>query len=68
MGIFRFDRNSGPTRDRTGGYMIGRIGEKHSGPGGEIVLVEYSEAICLRDEREGIRNPLHRVQGQAEGL
>jgi hypothetical protein len=52
MSVFRFDKTSAPTRDQYERYMIGQIDEKHFGPGGEIVLIEYPEAVYLRDDRE----------------
>jgi hypothetical protein len=54
MSVFRFDKNSGPTQSQNERYMIGEIDEKHFGPGGEIVLIEYPDAIYLRDDREHI--------------
>jgi len=54
MSVFRFDKNSAPTRDQRERYMIGEIDEKHFGPGGQIVLIEYPEAVYLRDHREHI--------------
>jgi hypothetical protein len=35
--------------------MIGEIEKKHYGPGGQIVLIEYPDAVYLRDDREHIR-------------
>lgn len=55
MSVFRFEENSAPTQDQRERYMIGEINEKHFGPGGLIVLIEYPEAIYLRDDREHIR-------------
>jgi hypothetical protein len=52
MSVFRFDKNSVPTTDQYERYMIGEIGRKYFGPGGEIVLIEYPEATYLRNERE----------------
>jgi hypothetical protein len=34
--------------------MIGEISEKHFGPDGQIVLIEYPEAVYLRDDREHV--------------
>jgi len=52
MSVFRFDKNSAPTPDQAERYMIGEIERKHFGPGGQIVLIEYPEAVYLRNERE----------------
>ena len=52
MSVFRFEENSAPTQDQRERYMIGEINEKHFGPGGLIVLIEYPEAVYLRDDRE----------------
>jgi hypothetical protein len=54
MSVFRFDKNSAPTQDQRERYMIGEIDEKHFGPGGQIVLIEYPEAVYIRDDREHI--------------
>jgi hypothetical protein len=54
MSVFRFEKNSAPTKDQRERYMIGEIDEKHFGPGGQIVLIEYPEAVYLRDHREHI--------------
>jgi hypothetical protein len=55
MSVFRFDKGSGPTQDQRERYMIGEIDQKHFGSEGQIVLIEYPEAIYLRDDREHIR-------------
>jgi hypothetical protein len=55
MSVFRFDKNSAPTKDQREQYMIGEIDEKHFGPEGQIVLTEYPEAMYLRDDREQVR-------------
>ena len=55
MSVFRFERDAGPTEDQRERYMIGEIDEKHFGPGGQIVLVEYPDAIYLRDDAEQVR-------------
>jgi hypothetical protein len=36
-------------------YMIGEIEERHFGPEGQIVLIEYPEAVYLKDDRDDIR-------------
>ena len=54
MSVFRFDKNSAPTQDQRERYMIGVIKEEHFGPDGKIVLIEYPEAVYLRDDREHI--------------
>ncbi|MGD0081211.1 MAG: hypothetical protein ABSB80_11275 [Methanoregula sp.] len=55
MSVFRFDKNSAPTREQRERYMIGETDEKHFGPGGQVVLIEYPEAVYLRDDREHTR-------------
>jgi len=55
MSVFRFESDSAPTEDQRERYMIGEITEKYFGPGGLIVLIEYPEAIYLRDDQELIR-------------
>lgn len=55
MSVFRFDKNSAPTEDQRERYMIGEIDEKHFGPDGHIVLIEYPGAIYLRDDRQHTR-------------
>ncbi|MCK9632525.1 MAG: hypothetical protein M0R30_12915 [Methanoregula sp.] len=52
MSVFRFEKDSAPTEGQRERYMIGEIDEKHFGPGGKIVLIEYPEAVYLRDELE----------------
>jgi hypothetical protein len=52
MSVFRFEKNSAPTQDQAERYMIGEIDRRRFGPGGQIVLIEYPEAVYLRDERE----------------
>jgi hypothetical protein len=52
MSVFRFDKNTAPSQDQAERYMIGEIGRRQFGPGGQIVLIEYPEAVYLRDERE----------------
>ena len=54
MSVFRFDKNSVPTQSQYERYMIGETDEKHFGPRGEIVLIEYPDAVYLRDDREQI--------------
>ena len=54
MSVFRFDKNSSPTTDQYERYMIGEIERKYFGPGGQIVLIEYPEAMYLRDDREHV--------------
>ena len=54
MSVFRFDKNTAPTQDQRERYMIGEIDEKHFGPEGRIVLIEYPDAMYLRDDREHI--------------
>ncbi|MFA4861929.1 hypothetical protein [Methanoregula sp.] len=55
MSVYRFEKNSAPTQDQRERYMIGEIDEKHFGPDGQIVLIEYPEAVYLRDDREHTR-------------
>ncbi len=55
MSVFRFERDSAPTADQRERYMIGEVNEKYFGPAGQIVLIEYPEAIYLRDDLEHIR-------------
>jgi hypothetical protein len=52
MSVFRFDNNTAPTQDQSERYMIGEIDRRRFGPGGQIVLIEYPEAVYLWDERE----------------
>ena len=52
MSVFRFDKKSPPTQDQRERYMIVETDERHFGPGGQIVLIEYPEAVYLRDDRE----------------
>jgi hypothetical protein len=54
LSVFRFDKTSAPTPDQYERYMIGEIERKYFGPGGQIVLIEYPEAVYLRDDREHI--------------
>lgn len=52
MSVFRFGTDSAPTRDQRERFMIGETDERRFGPGGLIVLIEYPEAVYIRDERE----------------
>ncbi len=52
MSVFRFGKNSAPTRDQRERFMIGETDKRTFGPGGLIVLIEYPEAVYIRDERE----------------
>ncbi|MGA2121380.1 MAG: hypothetical protein ABSG49_04980 [Methanoregula sp.] len=56
MGVFRFDdKYTAPTQEQRERYMIGMIEEKHFGPEGQIVLIEYPDAVYLKDDIENIR-------------
>ena len=56
MGVFRFaDKYSDPTKEQRERYMIGMIEEHHFGPEGQIVLIEYHDAIYLKDDIDNIR-------------
>jgi hypothetical protein len=52
MSVFRFDKNTAPSQDQRERYMIGEIEEKRFGPGGVIVMIEYPDAVYIRDDRE----------------
>lgn len=54
MSVYRFDKSSAPSQDQRERYMIGEISEKHFGFGGSIVLVEYPEAVYLRNDRDHV--------------
>ena len=46
MGVFRFaDKYAAPTKEQRERYMIGMIEEHHFGPEGQIVLIEYHDAM-----------------------
>ena len=56
MGVFRFaDKYSAPTKEQRERYMIGKVEERHYGPEGEIVLIEYHDAIYLKDDINNVR-------------
>ena len=56
MGVFRFaDKYAAPTQEQRERYMIGKIEERHFGPEGQIVLIEYPEAVYLKDDIDTIR-------------
>jgi len=52
MSVFRFDKNSPLTQDQRERYMIGETNERHFGNGGQMVLIEYPEAVYLRDDQD----------------
>ena len=56
MGVFRFaDKYSAPTKEQRERYMIGMIEEHHFGPDGQIVLIEYPDAMYLKDDIDNTR-------------
>ena len=56
MGVFRYNNKYvTPTKEQRERYMIGEIEEKHFGPEGQIVLIEYPEAVYLKDDIDNIR-------------
>jgi hypothetical protein len=56
MGVFRYtDKYAAPTKEQRERYMTGKSEEHHSGPEGQIVLIEYHEAAYLKDEIDNIR-------------
>ena len=56
MGVFRFaDKYAAPTKEQRERYMIGMIEEHHFGPEGQIVLIEYHDAMYLKDDIDNIR-------------
>jgi len=56
MGVFRFDNKyAAPTKDQRERYMMGEREEKHFGPEGQIVLIEYPDAVYLKDDIDNIR-------------
>ena len=56
MGVFRFDNKYlAPTTDQRERYMMGESEEKHFGPEGQIVLIEYPDAVYLKDDIDNIR-------------
>jgi len=56
MSVFHYaDKHSAPTMEQRERYMIGEIEERHFGPEGQIVLIEYPEAVYLKDDRDDIR-------------
>jgi hypothetical protein len=56
MGVFRYaDKYAAPTKEQRERYMTGKSEEHHSGPEGQVVLIEYHEAAYLKDEIDNIR-------------
>jgi len=64
MGVFRFsDKYAAPTKEQRERYMIGMIEEHHFGPEGQIVLIEYHDAIVSQRRYRQYPHSLHRIQG-----
>jgi hypothetical protein len=56
MGVFRYEnRYAAPTKEQRERYMAGTSEERHFGPEGQIMLIEYREAAYLKDDIEGVR-------------
>ncbi|MGD0080504.1 MAG: hypothetical protein ABSB80_07660 [Methanoregula sp.] len=56
MGVFRYEnRYAAPTKEQRERYMAGTSEERHFGPDGEIMLIEYREAAYLKDDIDGVR-------------
>jgi len=56
MGVFRFDNKyAAPTKDQRERYMIGKCEENYFGPDGQIMLIEYPDAVYLKDDIDNIR-------------
>jgi hypothetical protein len=56
MGVFRYDtKYAAPTKEQRERYMKGEREEQSFGPGGQILLVAYDEAVYIKDDIDGVR-------------
>jgi hypothetical protein len=56
MAIFRYEnRYSMPSREQRERYLKGEHEEHTFGPGGEIMLIAYDEAIYIKDGIDDVR-------------
>ncbi|WP_321507990.1 hypothetical protein [uncultured Methanoregula sp.] len=56
MGVFRYEsKYSAPTKEQRERYMRGEREEHTFGPGGQIALIAYDEAVYIKDDIDEIR-------------
>lgn len=56
MGVFRYEnRYAAPTKEQRERYMQGEREEHTFGPGGQILLIAYDEAVYIKDDIDGVR-------------
>ncbi|MFA4876629.1 MAG: hypothetical protein WC586_04390 [Methanoregula sp.] len=56
MGVFRYEsKYSAPTKEQRERYMTGEREEQTFGPGGQILLIAYDEAVYIKDDIDEVR-------------
>jgi hypothetical protein len=56
MGVFRYENKyAAPTKEQRERYMMGEREEHSFGPGGQILLIAYDEAVYIKDDIDGVR-------------